>query len=154
MRVHSVSARSALAAQETGEAFLVLLKVTHPELPEPLRVTSDNVETVHGGEAHKPYPFGYRFPEDGDVPRRTELVIDNVARELVPTLRSIQTPPTVEAKVVCASRPDEVLATCVQSLRNHRANQLTISGELGYEDLLDEDFPADEFLPSSHPGLF
>lgn len=37
--------KKALYAPETEEAFLALLTIDHPELPTPLRVTSDNVST-------------------------------------------------------------------------------------------------------------
>ena len=70
-----------LAAQETGTAWLVLLTITHPGLPTPIRVTSDGVVTVHNGNTFDPFPFEVTLPDDveGRAPQ-AHLRIDNTSQ--------------------------------------------------------------------------
>jgi len=44
----SAKARKAMFASQTGEAFLILLDIDHDDLEQPIRLTSDMVNTAHG----------------------------------------------------------------------------------------------------------
>ena len=85
-----------LAAQETGTAWLVLLTITHPGLPTPIRVTSDGVVTVHNGNTFDPFPFEVTLPDDveGRAPQ-AHLRIDNTSQEIIALLRGLVTPPSL-----------------------------------------------------------
>lgn len=156
MRTLSSAAQAAITAAQTGEAFLVLLALSHPQLAAPIRVTSDAVATVSGGDTFSPFPFTVQLPaERGDRLAGATLVIDNVDRSVVTALRSIGSGPTVTLKVVLASSPNTVEAgPFVYTLKNAKYDALTVEGELAFEDILNEAFPGASFVPFSHPGLF
>jgi hypothetical protein len=152
----SLVATRAAAAQETGQVFLVLLTVEHADLPAPIRLTSDRVNTIVGDETYLPFPFSIQLPEEAEErPPAVRLVIDNVNREIVLALRRIYSPPTITMRVVLASSPDVTEAgPFAFTLRNADYDAMTVSGELSYEQILDEAWPCERFTPASHPGLF
>lgn len=156
MRTLSSAAQAAIVASETGEAFLVLLTLSHAQLAAPIRVTTDAVATVSGGETFNPFPFTVQLPsERGDQLAGATLVIDNIDRSVVTAMRSIGSAPTVEVKVVLASDPDTVEAgPFTYTLKNAKYDALTVEGDLAFEDILNEAFPGGSFVPFTHPGLF
>ena len=62
-----------LTALECGTAWLVLLTLDHPDLDQPIRVTSDGVATISNGLLYDPFPFEIILPDDveGRAPRAT-----------------------------------------------------------------------------------
>jgi hypothetical protein len=152
----SEALRRAVHAQETEEAFLVLLTIEHPELEQTIRVSSDAVDTLSRSETYLAFPFDLQLPEEGEErPPRARLTIDNVSREIVLALRQIQAAPTVTMEVVRATEPDLVEASFpFFRLLDVRYDALVVEGELGVEDLTAEPFPAARFVPSLFPGLF
>lgn len=147
--------RRALHADGTGDAFLVLLTLEHDDLPAPIRVTSDEVDTQSRGESYVAFPFELTLPDDGERPPRARLVIDNVSREIVAAVRSIVGPPLVTMEIVRGSAPDDVEASFpFFRLINVGYDSLTVEGELVAEDLSREPFPEARFVPSRFPGLF
>jgi len=51
-RTLSSLALQGIYSQETGTAYIVLLTLSHPTLPAPIRVTSDAVITVSQGNTY------------------------------------------------------------------------------------------------------
>jgi Domain of unknown function (DUF1833) len=132
-----------LAAQETGTAWLVLLTITHPGLPTPIRVTSDGVVTVHNGNTFDPFPFEVTLPDDveGRAPQ-AHLRIDNTSQEIIALLRGLVTPPSLTIKIVRSADPNYVER--VWSGLEWRASTYdigAITGTLTVEDLALEEFP-------------
>ena len=156
MRLLSSAALQSLAAQETGEVWVILLTLSHEDLATPIRVCSDAVAVTSRGDEYLPYPFELHLPDDReDREPRPELRIDNVAREIIATLRTITTPPTVTIELVLASAPDAVeVGPLPLSLWSARYDAASITGELGYEAQDDAPYPAARYVPSVYPGLF
>lgn len=155
-RALTALARRALNAQETGEAFLILLTIDHPNLSAPIRVTSDAVDTVSRGETFAAYPFELSLPDDGEgrAPR-AKLVIDNVDRVIVQAVRSLAGAPVALIEIVRAGDPDTVEARFADfRLVNVAYDALAVRGDLSIEDFTTEPFPAAVFSPSLFPGLF
>lgn len=160
----SLTARRAMNAPETDQVFLALLTIVHPELPEPIRVVNDFRpkdeqgvrKIVSRGEDFICYPFEAALPADHeDQLSRVRLRIDNVDREITASLRSISSAPRVVLEVVLASDPDTVEAGPFEfELVTASFDALVVEGELGFEPILNEPFPADSFTPNLFPGLF
>jgi len=53
-----------LAAQDCATPWLVLLEISHPQLPAPLRLTSDGVATLSNGASYEPFPFEVTLPDE------------------------------------------------------------------------------------------
>ena len=60
-------------AEGTGQAYLTLLTVDHPDLAAPFRFTSDGAQTVSGGEVYTPLAFQAVLPDrvQGRAPQAT-----------------------------------------------------------------------------------
>lgn len=155
-RALSLAARRAVNAQETGEVFLMLLTIAHAELEQPIRVVNDGRNCTSRGHEFIAFPFEISLPGDlEDTLPTVTLTIDNVDRQIVTTLRGIASPPTVSLEVVLASSPDIVEAGPFDmTLKTATYDALTVSGSLAFEDVLNEPFPYDSYLPSNYPGLF
>ena len=152
----SLTAKQAINAPETSEAFLILLTIDHPNLSQPIRVSSDSVDTTSRGNLFIAFPFELTLPNDSDdnAPRAT-LNIDNVDRQIVQAIRSIPSAPTVLMEIIRGADPDLVEAAFPDfQLRNVTYNSLVVSGELTLEQFLGEPYPAGGFFPANFPGLF
>lgn len=152
----SATARAAINAQSTGEAFLLLLTIDHDSLAAPIRVSSDGVDTVSRGDTYVHFPFEIVLPDDrDDQVVRVSLRIDNVDRQVVTALRTITGGPTVGLEVVLGSDPDTVEAGPFSfTMRNAVYDVASVTAELVYEDILNEPIPGDAFTPGNFPGLF
>lgn len=148
--------RTAAFAQETGEAFLLLVSVAHASLNPTLRFTSDAVDTVSNGNTYQHYPFELVLPEvrEREVPR-ARLVIDNVDRKIIAGVRALPSAADIDLTVVLASDPDTVeIAWTDFELRTVFWDALTIEGDLTVEHLLGVPYPGFVYSPATHPGLF
>lgn len=148
--------KAAVFAQETGEAFLILLTVDHDDLDAPLRFSSDGVDTTSNGNVYYAYPFTFTLPPMADEkPPFANLVIDNVSREIVSAIRGLSSAPTISAIGVLASDPDEIEVQLPDfKLARVTYDRLIVSGTLLVDSLMNEPFPAHSFMPSNFPGLF
>ncbi|MBE0598443.1 MAG: DUF1833 family protein, partial [Desulfuromonadales bacterium] len=105
---------------------------------------------------YQPFPFDIALPADRDDQiSKVTLTIDNVDRAIVRAVRELASAPTVTLEIVLASSPDVVEAGPFEfTLQDAGYDALTVSGTLGYEDILNEPFPAGAFVPAAFPGMF
>lgn len=155
-RTTSATFKAAVFAQETGEAFILLITISHDDLDDDIRVCSDGQQVTSNSLDYEAFPFQLTLPEvTEDGPPRARLVIDNVDKQIVEAVRTITTPPTVKIELVLASDPDTVEASFDDFvLRNIQYDMLTVQGELLLEVFETEPFPSAGFYPSNFPGLF
>lgn len=156
--------KNAANAANTSEAFLVLLTIEHASLAEPIRVTTDQIDTlssgvkgvISNGVEYVGFPFEIILPDENEntLPRAT-LRLDNVDRTIVQAVRSITSAPDVTMQVVLASDPDTVEAEITNfQLRNVTANAQVVEGELTTTQYDEEPYPAGRFTPNGFGGLF
>lgn len=152
----SADTKTALFAAETDDAFLILLTFMHEDLVEPIRVTSDAVETISRGNIFVAYPFNITLPDDEEKrPPKARLVIDNVDRQITATIRTLQSAPTLLIEIVRAAEPDTVEARFEDfRLFDVTYDSQVITADLGIEDFTAEPYPSASFSPSLFPGLF
>lgn len=161
--------RRALFARETGETGIALLTIDHPDIPEgegPIRISTDATErysddpplwrTMSRGAAFKFLPVRVVLPDekDGRAPE-ARLAIDNIGREMIALLRSINTPATLLIELVLKSSPDLVEASFPDyQLVSAAYNAQTIEFIVTLDGLATEPFGFMRFTPSRFPGLF
>jgi hypothetical protein len=152
----TTASRRALYGAETGEAFVILLTLTHAGLSAPIRISSDAVDTQSRGEVFIAYPFDLTLPDDEESRApRARLVIDNVDRQIISALRGLTTAPVVSMEIVRAADPDAVEAVFSDfRLTNVTYDSQVIEADLGIEDFTAEPYPAASFSPSLFPGMF
>lgn len=155
MRTLSPSALQSAFAQETGEVWLVLCTITHPELASPLRFVNDMQSLTSRGNVYLAFPFEVEFPEeDADSPGEARIVLDNIDRSIVKAIRSMFGPPEVTLEVVLASSPDTVEAEFPgMVLRDTKYDASRVTGTLRFEDIVSEPISI-EMTPQRFPALF
>lgn len=166
MRVLSLNFRKALFSQESGEVPIFLLTITHPQLDEPVllstdpttRITTDPLVygTVSRGETYVYAGVDITLPDEQDrSPPSSKLTIENVTRDLIPLARSISTPAQVVIEAILASAPDTVETTFAAfDMTNLVADTAVLTFDLTIDALATEPYPSGTFAPSAFPGLF
>jgi hypothetical protein len=156
MRNLSADALRALHAPQTGEAFVVLLTLSHASLDTPLRVAGSDTVVFSRGDEFTPYPFALTLPDDAARQSpEARLVIDNVDRQIMAALRGLSSAPAVTIEIVRAAAPDVVEARFdAFRLGQVSYDSRLIEGILSLEDFTAEPFPAGSFSPGHFPGLF
>lgn len=161
----SNAAKLAMYAQQTREAFIMLVSINHSSFTQPIRVSSDPTEilpiagergTVSRGEEYVFAPFSIMLPQQDDTGiARSSVSIDNVDRRIVAAVREANGPLDVTIEIVLASSPDTVEVSA-PNFRMDRVSYdaLTVSGDISVEYFELEPFPARRFTPADFPGLF
>lgn len=156
MRTVSTTAREGMYASQTGEIFLVILEIDHPDLAQPIRVVNNNEAIVSNGDTYLATAFSFILPaqEDGKI-SNSSLTIDNVDRTIVEVIRTITSFPTVAASVILASDPDVIEAGPFDfQLRNVNYNRNSVTGDLIYESFLRDNLGTVKYKNINFPGLF
>lgn len=152
-RTLSANARAALYAAASDEVWLQLITIEHASIGTPIRLVNNTEDIVSGGETFTAFAFELLLPATDAM--QVELVVDNVTRELITEVRSIDTPLDITLEIVLASDPDTVEAgPFVFQSRAVEYDVQRLRLTLAYEPLLQEPFPAGEYTPLDYPGLF
>lgn len=166
----SLNALKAIYATETGDYPIILIVITHPELPNdillstdgttrlPSLTTDENVVygTVSNGLEYMYCPMELDLPtEDEDSPPSTRLSVSNIGREMVEAIRSVRTSPILSMTLVLASDTDNIEGL-IEGFKFSSVdiNSTTIGGDLVLDVMTNEPCPYYTFTPSTAPGLF
>ena len=148
--------KAAAFAENTGEAFLVLITISHPDLVTPIRATSDGVDTLSRGVTYDAYPFDITLPDsrEGALPSG-RLQIDNIHQDITAAIRAIRDSVECTIEVVLGSNPDQVERSFPKfELDNADWNVLLVQGDLVLPQTADEPYSARRFTPNDYPGLY
>lgn len=154
---YSVPARRNLLATTPDDPFLVLVEITHPDLAIPIRVVNNTENIISNGDEFFAIPFEITLPDSKDqqVPK-ARLSVDNVGRELTQWLEVSQGGKGAKCRImqILASDPDVVEFDMTMDLTGLSINNLTVSGELGFRDTLNQSAVAVRYDPRTAPGLW
>jgi hypothetical protein len=152
----SADIRAALYAPSTDKVLIDLITIEHDDLGAPERICTDKVSIISRGNTYRALPVAISMPNDTEgEPPRVSLVVDNVSRELVITVRSIETPPTVTVETIVASAPDTVeLGPFVYEADQVELDKFELRLDLALEALHREPYPAPIFNPAAFPLIF
>jgi hypothetical protein len=166
VRVLSLNLREALFSQESGEVPIFLIEITHPDLPEPIRLTTDATTrlstdpliygTVSRGTTYLYAGIDVTIPDEQDKsPPASKLTIANVTRDLIPLARSVNSPPSVKIEAVLASAPDDVeMNWPALDMSNLTYDASALQFDLTMDALVTEPYPSGTFSPAYFSGLF
>ena len=169
----SLNARLMQDADVTGEIYVVLVEITHPELDAPVRLSTDNTERLseppeisYGtrstwrGADPVTEPFLWILAsavlpgDQEDAPATATLVLENLDAGIVRVLRSFIEPPNVAMAVVLAASPDVIEAEFTElKIASMSANAGEIVLNLSRELVEDEPFPSARMSRARFPGL-
>lgn len=145
-----------LQADNSGDPLLILLTIAHADLPEPLRFVRDRVDCISRGHTFTAFGFDFAAPGDGDDGASSaRIVIENIDRRIVETIRALTSPPTVHVEIVLGSDPDTVEEDFpLFEIRTASGDRLTVSADLTDHDDDDEPVMRWTAVPSLLPALF
>jgi len=158
-RTLSSAALASMLAQSTGEAYLTLLNLSHSEFPSgSFYFVNNPVAITSNSQIYSPFPFQLTLPDDSeDAGPRAQLQIDNISREIVQYVRSVDGAERIGVafSVIMSSEPDTLIADYSGfELRNISFDAMALTGDVSLASFLDEPFPSDKFTPNLFPGLF
>lgn len=142
-------------AEQTEEAWIVLIEISHPSLVTPIRVANNPQDITSNGNVFLAGAFTLTLPSDSETIPNVSLSVDNVDRAIVDAARSVATPPVCTIYVVLGSSPNTIEAgPFAMTMSDVVYDASKVTATLIYEDLLNEPFPARSFNPSLYPGMF
>jgi hypothetical protein len=166
----SMNARMSLDAPASDELQVYLLKITHPYLDAPVRLSTDPTECL----SYEPLMYGTKstwqtsdgspflfvlvsaqLPSDKeDEPAGAALVLENVDNQVAQMLRSTTARATVDMAVVLASSPNlieqEFLGLRLMSVEGN-ASEVTLN--ISRDPINAEPWPAGRMTRQRFPGL-
>ena len=169
MTTTSLNFRVATNAQETGRVPIALITLSHADLVDDIRISTDpTAELGSTTDLEKAYgttsdsldyiflPVRIKLPDDTDEgPGEMQLEFDNVHRAYTEAIRNVFTPVTCQIDLVMDNALDTIDASWPEfKLTNINYDATTITGTLKLETLESEPYPAGSFTPSYFEGLF
>ena len=173
MRRLSLNARQAHDAEANLEIEVVLIQIDHPDLEEPIRLSTDNADRLSAD----PIMYGTRsawrganpvtepflwviasavLPGDqDDAPANAQIVLENIGTEMVGLVRSFTSPATISLAVVHAGSPDLIEAewTDLQTVfAEINAGEIVLS--ISRDEVEQEAFPPGRTTRMNFPGLY
>lgn len=154
--------REAFFAAETDETTLILITITHADMPVTVRLVANSDDVVSRGDMYLGYPVEITWPGSGeDQQPQARVKIGSVydpehpENDIVLILRNLGgKTPNISFEVVLASDPDTVeMAAPDMILSTVDFDGSTIEGELIYVNVLMEPYPGDTYSPSDWPGV-
>ncbi len=165
-RLISLNARTAANAAQTDQIPVMLTTIRHPELPEPILLSSDPTVRIttdplvygtrHLGEDYLFVLMSAVWPDDqrGSAPKTT-LTFENVTSGMTEPLRSILSPPSADLTIVMAATPDVIEARYLNlkgTLGTWDAGRISL--DVSRESFASEPMPSGRMSKARFPGLF
>lgn len=166
-RATAIAARAALEDPASPDALLAFLTIRHPALPAPLRIVSDVMDYVQGGDTYIGIPFGFKLLSDDESVPRTQLRLSNVDRQIGQALRAMTGRAEVQLQLMSTADFDlgtdprvEIGSAAVIygfqhfALVNASVTATEVTGELILQDYSVEPWPNVRATQDRLPGLF
>lgn len=162
--LYSLDARAAMTAESTGAVPIWLLTFTHPELADPLRLSTDRTTrlsidpyvlgTISRGQPYLWIPISLVRPSDGEqIKPEMRLSIEAIDREIFKVIR-------VRAKASCTielvySFSVNLVEETHEFFETESApyDETQVSLVLSQEAFYGEDWPRGRMTPTWFPGL-
>jgi hypothetical protein len=143
-------------AQESGDPFLTLVTISHPDDPQVFRFVTNSENIISRGEEYISFPMRITMPkDDGETVRSAQLELDNVSLLLMPILRTMTTPFDCKIEMVLASDLDNVEIEITDlKLRGISYDSRVIRATLSLDDFLSTEMTSEKYDPVNYPGLF
>lgn len=147
---------------------LVFLRITHPRLPEPVRVVRDapRLSYVWGGETWTAIPFGFTLMSDNDTVPEVKLTLPNITAKYLTAFENVIDPARVEAWLISSANFDlsvnprtEIGTAHVEwshpalDLIDTRFSANTLTGRVVMPDLDTEPVPSVRVTADRFPGV-
>ncbi len=157
MPTYSTNARKEISKVNADNLPLILLEIDHTDLTTPIRVVNDRTDIIFETNTYTALSFRIALPTDlqQGLPRAT-LAIDNVGKDLVQWLESSNGGAGTTVRILQVLRTDPSVAELdmLMTLFNIQVTASVVTGELGFEDLLNVPAVTLAYTPEVAPGLY
>jgi hypothetical protein len=103
MRVIPLITREALERSSSGDALLIFVTVTHPDMPDVIRLVTDGADYLRDGKTwHKSW-FELDLLTDDETPPQARFRFPNVDRAAITMLAAVSNPAKVSFEVISAA---------------------------------------------------
>ncbi len=151
----SQSLIDAVYADETDEVFVVLLRITHPALAEPVLLANNTEDVVSNGETFIGFPFDITLFDDNEQTPRAQLEVQNVDRRIGDAVLALTSPALMDIMIVLASDPDTIeLDFKGFELREVKGNATSVQASIVGIDLGNWPWPWRRATQAAFPGLY
>lgn len=148
--------KQAILDTSTDQVILWLLTINHQPSGTTFRLVNNLDAISSRGNTYMAFPFQFVLPEDdGETLPTIQIAIDNISLELIDLIRTFGSDIRITAEIILASNPDYVEFS-IDDLNvinaSYNSTSITITAQI--QDLLNQRFPADDYLPRTFPGMF
>lgn len=156
MTVSTTTARQLQKVTDNG-GVLMLLEISRPSAPAPLRLVNDTRNLTTLGYEWIALPFSITLPNDKakEVPR-ARLQMDNVGREITADLEGLLPGEALKATITMVHRstPAVIDFQFAAPLSGVRVDATTVSATMGRDDIMRMSAVLLRFDPATAPALF
>lgn len=147
---------SEMYGQVSGNPFLSLFTLSHPDFAEDIRLVNNAEDIVSRGMTFSSFPVNMTLPPDNnETSREVQILFDNVSLELIDEFRSVTTPIEMKLEMVLAGDPDVVQYSLEElKLKAIQYNKQNITATLVMDDFLSVGVTSERYTPSTFPGIF
>lgn len=156
-RPKSARFRQAAQAVSASEYPIILLEVSHALLAEPMRFVNDVQDVMSNGHNYVATKFQFIWPDDQEKQTpRGQILFSNARGDISAFLERTGggRGSVVTAIQIMRSNPDFIEDRFVLDLKSLNAGTDTVSGQLGYDDVLNKAGTPYTYRPETSPGLF
>lgn len=136
---------------------LLLLELSAPSIPVPLRLVNDTRDWISNGDTYNGFPFQLTLPEDtnGSTPTM-QIRIDNVGRGISEDLEGLGPNEIVTAKVKITDRsdPDVIEREFTLPLTRVSITGTTATASAGVDYLMRQQVTRLQYNEFTTPGVF
>lgn len=153
-RTVSANMHSEIYGQNITQKFLTLITLSYGATT-PIRIVNDYEDITSNGNVFTAWAFKFTMPQDTDGRRSAHIEMDNIDRSLaIFILDAGITEIAVTEQLIRSSTPDTIEMTRSYIMKNITITRKVISGELVYQQNLQDSFPKLTKTPSKFPGVF
>ena len=162
-----VSLQRELEKQESAEAILAFLTISHPTLEDDIRVVTDSTDYTRSTGLFQGFWFDIELLSDNDRPPVSRLEVQNVDRAIGNVLKTIVEAPILKLELLAMSDFDltadprtvltsesEVYVADNLFLVNVSVDDLFIKGDIVSWAYVQEEFPSRRATQARTPALF
>ena len=143
------------SGQMVDDIGLVLVTLVHPDLSEPLRCVSLDIDVRSRGEDFIAWPMVIKLPTAGTAQKRGTLTIEAVDPRIGEMIRGLQGEVSLLIEYVSRDDPDDLILDHGGLLfSNITGDDASITGEIVGIAALNDTWPITRATPESCPGVF
>ena len=156
-----------LLKQQSPEAWLFFLKITHPNMNEPICVVTDAADYEYNGDTYLGFEFEIAVLNDTARGPETRIRVQNVDQRIGNTIRRLIGSPRMSIQLIAASDFDQTVSPRIpitvpeplweaRNLRlvNVKGDAMELEGRIIYKDYSQEPWPSFRATQGICPGAW